>query len=437
MESILQHGRKWSQIAKILGSRNENSVKNRFFSLLNKFRKKKNVDNDRDSIVAILKNLKDLSPQSISNNMIKKINMTKDKTKRIKHQNSIKKNHVKSEKVEPIPSNLKRKQPSHKLVNQSFEEQSKPQKRPKISEEDRASIHSESLHIGLNDKGKSFPSMATIFNETPNNLKTNTNSQCAMTHQETRHSETCFQETPKNFLPNTQPNQLPFYNQEPPQMPDSYMNFQMPPYPPPPAFMASQFPYMFYQMPMMDSINEEMRKAQHPFFKNFTPGNDGDFKNVSQLISSMSLSDEYLMEGQKLLSDLTFKTESLSSMQDRLSFILPHQQHSSNKSNSSLLSRKLLTPSSMLINNNNFRFEDPTFNQKPKKNAERKKTFHPQQKYYYDHENNAESNRNGNRNGMERLLKEFNDGMQKNLSTPNELNKLDEGTPIQSLNHLE
>lgn len=420
-----------------MGSRNENSVKNRFFSLLNKFRKKKNVDNDRDSIVAILKNLKDMSPLSISNNMIKKINMTKDRTKRVKHQNSIKKNNIKSEKVEPIQPSLKRKQPSHKLMNQSFDEQSKPQKRTKISEEDRASIHSESLQIGLNDKGKSFQSIATIFNETPKNLKTNTNtnSQCAMTYQETRHSDTCLQETPKNFPQNNQPNQLPFYNQEPPQMPDSYMNFQMPPYPPP-AFMASQFPYMFYQMPIMDSINEEMRKAQHPFFKNFAPGNDGDFKNVSQLISSMSLSDEYLMEGQKLLSDLTFKTESLSSMQDRLSFILPHQPHSSNKSNSSMLSRKLLTPSSMLINNNNhnnFRFEEPTFPLKPKKNAERKKTFHPQQKYYYDHENNIESNRNG----MERLLKEFSDGMQKNLSTPNELNKLDEGTPIQSLNHLE
>ena len=408
-------------------------MKNRFFSLLNKFRKKKNVDNDRDSIVAILKNLKDLSPLSISNNMIKKINMTKERTKRAKHQNSIKKNSIKSEKVEPIQSNLKRKQPSHKLMNQSFDEQSKPQKRTKISEEDRASIHSESLLIGLNDKGKSFPSIATIYNETPKNLKTNTNSQCAMTHHETRHSDTYFQETPKHFTQNNQPNQFPFYNQEPPQMPESFLNFQMPPYPPP-AYMASQFPYMFYPMPIMDSINEEMRKAQHPFFKNFAQGSDGDFKNVSQLISSMSLSDEYLMEGQKLLSDLTFKSESLSSLQDRLSFILP-QPHSSNKSFSSLLSRKLLTPSSMLINNNhnNFRFEEPNFPLKPKKNPERKKTFHPQQKCYYDIENNTESNRKG----MEKILKERGDGMQKNLSNPNELNKLDEGTPIQSLNHLE
>ena len=89
----------------------------------------------------------------------------------------------------------------------------------------------------------------------------------------------------------------------------------------------------------------------------------------------------------------------------------------------------------MLINNNNnnFRFEEPNFPLKPKKNPERKKTFHPQQKYYYDHENKAEPNRNG----MERLLKEFSEGIQKNISTPTELNKLDEGTPIQSLNHLE
>ena len=364
--------------------------------------------------------------------MIKKITMTKDMTKRAKHQNSIKKNNIKSEKSPLL--NLKRKQPSHKLTNQSFDEQSKPQKRAKISEEDRASIHSESLHIGFNDKGKSYQSIATINNETPKNLKTNTNSQCAMTFQETRHSDTYLQETPQSFPQNNHPNQLPFFNhQEPPQMPESFLNFQMPQYPPP-AFMASQFPYMFYQMPIMDSINEEMRKAQHPFFKNFPQGNDGDFRNVSQLISSMSLSDEYIMEGQKMLSDLTFKTESLSSMQDRLSFILP-QPLSSNKSNSSMLSRKLLTPSSMLINNNNnnFRFEEPTFPLRPKKNPERKKTFHPQQKYYYDHENKAEPNRNG----MERLLKEFSEGIQKNISTPTELNKLDEGTPIQSLNHLE
>ena len=89
----------------------------------------------------------------------------------------------------------------------------------------------------------------------------------------------------------------------------------------------------------------------------------------------------------------------------------------------------------MLINNNhnNFRFEEPNFPLKPKKNPERKKTFHPQQKCYYDIENNTESNRKG----MEKILKERGDGMQKNLSNPNELNKLDEGTPIQSLNHLE
>ena len=88
------------------------------------------------------------------------------------------------------------------------------------------------------------------------------------------------------------------------------------------------FPFFYYQAPLLETINEE-------FLKN--PQND-DLKNISQLVSSLSLSDQYLLEGQNILSELTFKSGSMSSIKDRLSFLIPSQ----NSYNSS----KILSPMS-------------------------------------------------------------------------------------------
>ena len=120
-------------------------------------------------------------------------------------------------------------------------------------------------------------------------------------------------------------------------------------------------------MPIFDTINEEFNLNPPYMFKNYINNNEFDLKNISQLVSSMSLSDEYLLEGQKLLSELTFKSNSLSSFQDRLSLILPN----SNPSNSSL-SKKMFTPTSMLLKNN-IQTNDDKYERKKK--ASRKTYF--------------------------------------------------------------
>lgn len=218
-----------------------------------------------------------------------------------------------------------------------------------------------------------------------------------------------------------------FYNQQMPIQHENFMPFPMPHYPPPPPhFMNTQFPFFFYPMPpMMPPINEQMPMNNFSMYKNFNNTNDIDLKNISQLVSSMSLSDEYLLEGQKLLSDLTFNTNSLSSFQDKLSSL--RAPISSNKSNSSL-SKKLISPASMLLNTNTNSNtlktgDESSFQRKydAKRKFERQKTFH--------HEEPIQrlSPFIESKNSMEKFFKDLIEDTEKKNND----------APIKSLNHLD
>lgn len=414
-----------------MGSRNENSVKNRFFSLLHKFKKKKNVENDQDSILSILKNLKDLNPEAISNKMIKTIQRQTliDKLKKsVESQNKFR------FKIEPKnlkrPNSMTQKKKKAQIITCNND------KGDSLVERNLSSLIIDSpmvqKHIKLEDpiiykeisrkpqKEQSSPESGKIKieielkNSTPESILTK---KLSNTHNKTISLENIQKEqihlnesryaASQNFFPNNnffpqenifnppnnyfnqgnffpQNNYFPMFRPKEnlmPQMPqenqmikknsfssrhndilskdtiiirDNLMNavmsenypnnFQIP-YTHP-NFLNNQFPFFYYQVPIIDPFNEEFLKNAG-LFKNSMEINEPDLKNISQLVSSLSLTDEYLLEGQKLLSDLTFKSNSPGSFQDRLSNIIPN-------SGKSISSKRLLhhsppPPESLLL----------------------------------------------------------------------------------------
>jgi len=400
LESILTQGRKWSQIAKILGSRNENSVKNRYFSLLNKFKKKKNVENDRNSITDILKKLKEMSPLSISNNMIKKINMEKKNPTPIKKEKQSKSKPRTSEKKKTCDEylNLKldnkrsRRKSSLSLDHCKVKKQLKIEEKKEENQNDQISSQTDipSQYYKNNFDERNTVAPQPIFNQ-----------------QETMNTHGLF------------------YNPEA-HLSEPFIKF---PIPFPQSFLTTQYPNPFYHWPM---INDERQRNYIPYFNNFNSNTDSDLKNVSQLISSLSITDEIILEGQKLLSELTFKTNSLSSMRDRLSFIIP-------PSNSSLSKQFSSHPSMLLYNNNNpnIIYEDNSFQTRAKSKYQRRKNIRYPTEMSKDSflEEPEKKLTTPQKNSVDKFFKDFNEENQKIMSHSFDLKQ--DGASFNSLNHLE
>lgn len=284
LEFIQEYGRKWAYIARLLQFRNENSVKNRFFSLLNKFNQKMKVEYDSDSILAILSALRQKTGSSDI--------LSKSKSSTMSPLFKAKKKIKKRDQITKKPNKTSKKAP-----------RTKKEFKPKDEDLPAFLLDSQTINNEKSIKSRSETAMEEEKNE--NSM----NNSSKLKKKES--SQTLF---------------LDNFQQNPPIYPYPINNF----YPPFPlnfyneSLMNPGFPLYNYHMPIFDAmINENLINNNNMGFNNFNQNGDIDLKSMSQLISSLSLSDEYLLEGKRILSELNLTPNSLSSLQDRLSYIVP------------------------------------------------------------------------------------------------------------------
>ena len=302
MKLVLNLGKKWSELSKQLPGRNENAVKNRFFSLLRKERKRQNLgksqiennynNNNNDQDITNSEEISLIS--SILNDKTFSKMETENTTQEIKLKNLTSTlENIKLATISRInvpEENKESKKQSFILKKEAFEEPKTPT--AQYMSKSNPSLINQNINNNYNipKSSNNIPQNQNNFNVQQNN-----NPFLPDSKNNTFFSNIILQNIPKFIQMNTfgyfnnpynfpnQPSHIP--PQMPTQMP-AQMPAQMPPQMPPqmPSQMPQQMPlHMPPQMPSQYDNFEKMDNVllNHPLFQSQSKNQNDNFYNTT------------------------------------------------------------------------------------------------------------------------------------------------------------
>lgn len=312
---------------------------------------RKKVENDKESIPSILEKLKTLdSPEKKVSKTLPSFPTSQIESKKIrKNKSPIKRSLYKTNDSLRKPIKKEESPQFSSLKTIKISNNSKRSRNSEVGEELTEMQDSNMKHVKIEEEKEKEKSQTEKFLTNPTPLKIN----IPNIHQPTEMDQ---QST--MFFNNFNTPNLSM------QAPYSAMNsFYHPFYNPnvmTPCFPFYNF-YNDYQTPLFNGFN--FKNLPNPNLKSQSmnnvhlPQTPEDLRNMSNLLSSLSLSDtdKYLLEGKRILSDLNLTTNSLSSLHDRLSYIIPSNSISnSSQSHSKFL---LANNSNSVLNSSNSSFK--------------------------------------------------------------------------------